>query len=88
MIYDKSKDLTCPMSALPIGITGAIEALSENGRGISRRLRELGFREGCTVTCVGKSPLGGMRAYRVMGGVIALRDEDAATVSTLYGSQT
>ena len=34
------------------------------------------------------TPLGGMRAYRVMGTVIALRDEDAARVITSHGSRS
>ena len=87
MTYIKKAPRRCQLCTLPIGVKGFVETLSDGGRGISDRLRELGFREGCAVTCVGKSPLGGMRAYSVMGSVIALRDEDAATVNTCYGSK-
>ncbi len=44
------------------------------------RLRELGFAEGEAVRCVGVSPGGGMKAYSVMGAVIALRNCDAVYV--------
>lgn len=51
-----------------------------NDETMLRRLNELGFAEGCGVRCVGKSPLGGMKAYIVKGAVIALRDRDAKDI--------
>lgn len=51
-----------------------------DGEHISRRLYELGFRAGERVESVGRSPLGGMRAYRILQSVTALRDADAARV--------
>ena len=46
-----------------------------------RRLEDLGLTEGARVTCLMKSPLGDPRAYWIRGAVIALRDQDAATVT-------
>jgi len=83
MIHQKSTYCTS-LDALPVGETGEvthISVLSEASDGITRRLSELGFTPGATVECVGKSPLGGMRAYRVSGAVIALRDRDASAVT-------
>ena len=45
-----------------------------------RRLIDLGFAEGETVTCIGKSPLGDPRAYLVRGAVIALRQRDSRDI--------
>ena len=44
------------------------------------RLLELGFTSGASVKCLGRSALGGMGAYLIKGGVIALRDRDAEQV--------
>ena len=45
-----------------------------------RRLRELGFVEGTSVQCVGRSPGGDPKAYLVRGTVIALRRDDCKQV--------
>jgi Fe2+ transport system protein FeoA len=45
-----------------------------------RRLIDLGFAEGETVMCIGKSPLGDPVAYLVRGAVIALRQRDARDI--------
>ena len=46
-----------------------------------RRLLDLGFLEGNAIECIMKSPLGDPRAYLVRGTLIALRREDARTVT-------
>ena len=48
---------------------------------IRRRLRDIGLVEGTAVECLMKSPLGDPTAYLVKGAVIALRQEDAASVA-------
>ena len=49
--------------------------------GIRRRLRDMGLVEGAEVECLMKSPLGDPVAYLIKGAVIALRREDAASVT-------
>lgn len=48
--------------------------------GENQRLRDLGLVEGTRVKCVLKSPLGDPAAYRVKGAVIAVREQDAASI--------
>lgn len=64
---------------LGVGETGRVTAVRSAGA-MALRLRELGLLEGERVTCVGVSPLGDPRAYRICGAVIALRNSDANTV--------
>ncbi len=66
---------------LKTGDTSEIVSSAHMEAAMACRLSELGFTEGATVRCVGKSPLGGMKAYLVKGAVIALRDRDAADIS-------
>ena len=47
---------------------------------LSRRLRDLGFTRGAAVECLFAAPGRGMRAYRIRGAVIALRQRDARQV--------
>lgn len=47
---------------------------------IRRRLLDIGLIEGTRVECVGRSPMGDPKAYRIRGAVIAIRAEDAAEV--------
>ena len=49
--------------------------------GMRRRLRDMGLVEGAEVECLMKSPLGDPVAYLIKGAVIALRQEDAASVT-------
>ena len=60
------------------GETGIIAYMKENDRGLSGRLRDLGFTENTPVTCVRTAPLGDPSAYRIRGTMIALRRTDAA----------
>lgn len=48
---------------------------------IKERLFDVGLIPGTRVECIYKSPLGGMKAYRVRGAIIAIRDEDCISVS-------
>lgn len=49
--------------------------------GMRRRLFDMGFTEGTHVLCVGVSPCGDMKAYRVRGSVVALRLTDACRIT-------
>lgn len=69
------------LSSLHPGESGIVQCLKEGGRGLSGRLRDLGFTEGSRVTFVYQSPLGDPLAYRIRGALIALRREDAALVT-------
>lgn len=73
-----------PLSQLPVNTPAEIMQISDSD--VSVRLTELGFRVGETTECVGKSPLGGMRAYRVSQSIIALRERDAELITVTYGS--
>ncbi len=66
------KDLT----RLSPGQRGKVLYIHGNGG----RLRDLGFVEGETVTCLFTAPLGDPTAYLARGTVIALRAGDAALV--------
>ena len=45
------------------------------------RLEDLGLVEGTRITCLMTNPMGDPKAYLIRGAVIALRGEDAVTVS-------
>lgn len=64
---------------LGVGETARVTAVRQAGA-MALRLRELGLLEGERVACVGVSPFGDPRAYRICGAVIALRNCDAARV--------
>ena len=68
------------LNELKINESGTICGIKDRNRRIEGRLRDIGFLEGCEVTCVSRSPLGDPAAFSVRGAVIALRCEDAACV--------
>ena len=59
---------------------GEVGRVRNAAGGLSQRLRDLGFTRGAGVECLLAAPGCGMRAYRVRGAVIALRNCDAALV--------
>ena len=67
------------LSALRPGEAGLLRRLDCRGP-TRRRLRALGFIEGATLRCLGRSPGGGSAAYAVFGSVFALRDRDCAAL--------
>ena len=67
------------LNQLPKGTNGMVTGLSAEGI-MRRRLMDLGFVKGTTVTVLRKSPLGDPTAYRVRGAVIALRKEEASLI--------
>ena len=67
---------TISLSQLREGQT--LFVLSVDGRDdIKQRFFDLGIEYGTEMTCVMIGPLGGIKAYRVRGAIIAIRDEDA-----------
>ena len=46
-----------------------------------RRLLDLGLGPGTRVECVGQSPSGDPKAYLIRGAAVAIRSEDARTVT-------
>ena len=71
------------LSSLKVGQSGIVHTVSAKGD-MRRRLQDLGLVHGTRVDCVGISPLGDPKAFRIRGAVIALRRTDAATVR-LFG---
>ena len=67
------------LSALPEGASALVGRLDARGA-VRRRLTDLGLAPGERVDCVGASPLGDPRSYRVRGAVLALRQADAAQI--------
>jgi Fe2+ transport system protein FeoA len=67
------------LTELKVGKSARVKSVQSEGA-MALRLRELGLMEGETVVCVGVSPLGDPRAYRICGAIIALRNRDAANV--------
>ncbi len=67
------------LSTLPVGEAGRVRCLRA-GDGIGRRLMDLGFTPGAEAACLLAAPGNGMRAYRIRGAVIALRQREARMV--------
>ena len=63
---------------LSVGETGRVWGAEGN---LTRRLHDLGFTRGAIIECLFSAPGRGMRAYRVRGAVIALRQRDAQQVA-------
>ena len=79
----------CSLSALSEGASAEVTAVRAEAA-VRRRLYDLGLAPGCRVDCVGASPAGDPRAYRVRGAVLALRqsDADAVRVRPLMDGET
>lgn len=69
-----------PLSALKQGEKGYVVDLNLDGL-IRRRVLDLGIVPGTVLQCVGTAPAGDPIAYLVRGTVIALRSEDAKSIS-------
>ncbi len=67
------------LSSLEVGQSGIVHAVLTEGS-MRRRMQDLGLVHGTQVDCVGVSPLGDPKAFRICGAVIALRRADADTV--------
>lgn len=68
-----------PLSKMAPRQTATVSWLSDH-KSISKRLADLGFEPGSSVTCVLSKCSGELSAFLVRGAVIALRKEDAELV--------
>lgn len=72
---------TSRLSTLSLGEEATIIGLSPYSRGaIRRRLMDLGFVKGSTVSIEMNSPMGNPTAYLVKGSIVALREDQASSV--------
>ena len=71
---------TFRLSKLPPGGSARIAALDAAGTA-RRRLLDLGMVPGTDIRCVGESPCGDPRAYRLRGTVIALRADESGQIA-------
>lgn len=67
------------LNELAPGETGVIIEVDKSALMI--RLCDLGLIEYTPVECLFRAPLGGLSAYLIRGGAIALRDDDAARIT-------
>ena len=72
--------------SVPVGGSAAIWSLDAQGM-FRRRLLDLGFTPGTCAQCLFSAPSGNPKAYMIRGAVIALRNDDAAMVSTGEGDR-
>ncbi|MDD3252950.1 MAG: FeoA family protein [Lachnospiraceae bacterium] len=68
--------MVIPLSHIVPGERGRIVWLASDAH-MKQRLIDLGFAPEESLSCVLKTPRGGMSAYLVQGAVIALRQENA-----------
>lgn len=68
-----------PLSQLPVGSFGKVVKLNADGN-LRRRLQDLGLIYDTTIESVRKSPAGDPIAYQIRGAIIALREDEAATI--------
>ena len=73
------------LDALGSGHSAVITSVGGHGE-MNAHLRDLGFLEQGTVTCLFASALGDPRAYRVCDTVVALRDDDARCITCAGGA--
>lgn len=69
----------CSLSQIPVNKSHTIAHIDEKNS-MRRRLWDLGFTKGASIEAVYVSPSGNPRAYLIRGCIIALRNEDAATI--------
>ena len=72
--------LPVPLGELPVGVRARVVETSGSGKH-QRRMLDMGFVPGAEVTAIRKAPLGDPIEYRVKETSVALRREDADTIS-------
>lgn len=84
--YSLGKDFSVMIKesllALKKGECATVAEISAQGKSF-RRLLDMGCIRGARITMLGVAPLGGMRAYRICGTVIAIRECDAKNIHIL-----
>jgi ferrous iron transport protein A len=68
-----------PLHLLPEGTRGIVRVMTSKGL-IRRRMLDLGFTLDAEIEVLQKNPFGDPVAYLIRGVVIALRNEEAATL--------
>lgn len=63
------------LDQLALGESSTVRRLTTEGS-MRRRFLDIGLVEGTEIECIGKSPCGDPRAYRIRGAVIAIRARD------------
>lgn len=71
------------LDELPLNVKGSIKKLNCMGN-IRRRLLDLGFVEGASITPVLISPSGDPRAFSIRGTLIAIRKEDTNLITVYF----
>jgi Fe2+ transport system protein FeoA/Mn-dependent DtxR family transcriptional regulator len=74
-----SPALPVPLGEMPVGTQALVVEIGGHGKH-QRRMLDMGFVPGATVTVIRKAPLGDPIEYRIKGTAVALRQEDANTV--------
>ena len=72
-----------PLTNLPFFQKGKIENLNCTGT-IRRSLLDLGLVNGSFITPILLSPSKGLRAFDIRGSLIAIRDEDASSITVSF----
>lgn len=78
------KNTMLSLNQLKIGKTAYVRSLSAADP-MRRRLLDLGFVNGSEVRCLLESAAGDPRAYLVKNTVVALRNQDAASIEITEG---
>lgn len=71
------------LNDLPLYCKGSIKKLNCMGN-VKRRLLDLGFVEGATITPILTSPSKDPRAFSIRGTLIAIRKEDADLIDIQF----
>ena len=81
----KSSGNSLQLDKLPIHKHAYISSVNTSNS-FKRRLSDLGFVPGTSITPIYRSPLGDPIAYKVMGAVIALRNRTASEIIVKLGA--
>lgn len=77
---------TIRLAELPEGKSLRVKRV-QGEEALVRRLLDLGIIEGAVIDCIGKSPLGEPKAYRVRGCILALRKQEAEGIEGILLKQ-
>lgn len=77
-----------PLHQLKAGQTGIIVSIHEaQGDTWNRRMEDLGFSAGTTVTSLRRAPLGDPTIYRIRGYELSLRKREARHIMVTAGTE-
>jgi ferrous iron transport protein A len=76
-----------PLHQLVVGQTGIVMSVNEaQGATWSRRMEDLGFSAGTTVTALRRAPLGDPTIYRIRSYELSLRKREARHILVTAGA--